>query len=280
MRAYYLDTNVLSRIALDSDRETVRLREGLYRLAVSRHCRVLGSAAQIEEAAGLADQQPQLWERLITYFWRITGHNFIRARRDVMWSELRKSSRPTLGEYFLDTAGVPRLKELSLRLEDARSVFTEGQRGKAEFADTFNRLGEQLVCRVTQARLIKEVRSAGRNDWVIDWPVIQAWFEHWCALYARDVPWVATGAFPNVRTLPCNAAFFLYLYAKARRRLITGETVKENDQYDHAHFVYAAIAGTLVTDDGSFINILTENNRALNVRVISKAEFANEVKNL
>jgi len=228
---------------------------------------VIGTSTLLQELSGLASSQPELYLHTLSQYKELTKGKILRHAHDLVIQE-GESCRPVPFEFSLLThAQVENLFSHLFDPQTAQLLFGESASLKGGYAQTMEQARNAILSEpILQGKSFKEIAS-GYQDWFQHFDeYVQNWFtdlfdsgnprKTWLVIFLYKVKRLIRRVIKGpceVRNLPHAYAFLGYAFTRVYERFNLNKKDQDNDLFDRAHFTDAAVADTLVTNDGSFI---------------------------
>lgn len=228
---------------------------------------VIGSSTLLQELAGLANSQPELYLHTLAQYRKLTKGKILRHAHDLVIQE-GESCRAVSFQFSL--LAQPEVENLFNNLSDpqtAQLLFGESASLKGGYAQTMEQSRDAILSEpMLQGKSLKEITS-GYQDWFqhFDQYVQNCFADLFAggspkntrlAAFLFNLKRLIRGVFRGrceVRSLPHVYAFLGYGLTRVYERFTLNKKDRDNDFFDRAHFTDAAVADTLVTNDGSFV---------------------------
>lgn len=249
MPRYYLDTNVFSNLMNPGEPTGANTRR-LERLTVVGSIEILGSFELLGEFVPLAQTNPVKHKHLIDFFWKICGHRILKPWNELIRAEIRKGSKLSFREAYLDIVTINQVRDLSYDPESHPEWTQRVQARKEDYAETMKdssrEFAEEVMQRFGETNVRKKVGEISiTRERIREWGH-SAYIEPDPSRLglSRD-----KSTWPDLSVLPCSRAYVSMMLAWCIKCHEAKRKYRGSDFYDSMHYVLASMSDGFVTDD-------------------------------
>lgn len=218
----------------------------LKELVERRKVTVTGCCTMLQELAGIAETETQLYLHTLSEYDQVTKGEILQPANELIKMELEQSIPLVYQDSLLTKEKAKNLITNLNNLKNADLLFSEAKSVKGGYALAMETAYREVLSQLDPDNKLTEDIVTGYRDWFerLD-TTIQEWYKN--LLIHLNVK----SDFP-VKQLPHVSAFLGFALTRIYERNVLNIKDRDNDLFDRAYFTDAAVVDILVTNDRVF----------------------------